>query len=105
MSAPLLTLDPTQPVSIPVAARARQAVDAGQVRLLAINGLNARQHAAMTAAGVDLGPIRHARGHVNGHRVELDAERHGYHCDCLAYAYGRLCYHPIALLAVVMGHA
>jgi hypothetical protein len=59
----------------------------------------------MTALIVDLGPIRHARGRVNGHRVELDADRLGYHCDCLAYAHGRLCYHPLALLGVVLGCA
>jgi hypothetical protein len=42
------------------------------VRLLAINGLDAPP--ARGHDGVDLGPVRHARGRVNGHRVELDAE-------------------------------
>jgi uncharacterized Zn finger protein len=44
--------------------------------------------------------VRHARGTVGEHRVELDLGRGGGWCDCSAGRHDRLCSHLLALLAV-----
>ena len=93
-------LDLQASVSDHLQARTRDLVEHGDVTVLCVNGLDARQWATYRAVGVDLGPVRHARGTVGEHRVELDLDRGGGWCDCKAGRHDQLCSHLLALLAV-----
>jgi hypothetical protein len=93
-------LDLQASVSDHLQARTRDLVEGGDVTILCVNGLDARQWSTYREVGVDLGPVRHARGTVGEHRVELDLDRGGGWCDCSAGRHDRLCSHLLALLAV-----
>ena len=94
-----VVLQPEQPLSAHLTARTRALISDGAVQLRSVNGQDARERAAMVAAGVRLPTPTLVRATVGDHRVEVRQDRHILpvaSCTCQAASFGRRCSHALA---------